>query len=159
MAGIDKAYMAPFQEGGAPSRGAFHLSGLPGGIKVEITFIAAEDDYITRLFPHDQEPGATSSPASLTGGTLYLSAATAAGATVGEQMRAILAEHQARLEMANMSFENVVDAKVYLGDVADFAAMNEVFVEYFAENPPSRTTVGVNFTAGEKLAVALIAVE
>ena len=159
LAGIDKAYMEKFQDGAAPSRGAFHLSGLPGTISIEITFIAAEDDYITRLFPHDKQPGATSSPASLTGGTLYLSAATAPGDTVEAQMRAIMAEHEARLKLANMSFANVVDAKVYLGDVGDFTAMNDVFVQYFAENPPSRTTVGVNFTGGEKLAIALIAVE
>jgi 2-iminobutanoate/2-iminopropanoate deaminase len=58
-----------------------------------------------------------------------------------------------------MTFANVVDAKVYLGDVADFAAMNAVFVQHFAANPPARTTVGVHFSGGEKLAIALIAVE
>ncbi len=159
LAGIDASYMARFQQGGAPSRGAFELSGLPGTINTEITFIAADDDYITRLFPPGEQAGATESPASLTGGTLYLSAATAAGATVEEQMRAILAEHEGRLKMANMSFGNVVEAKVYLADVGDFAAMNEVFVQVFAEDPPARTTVGVNFASDEKLAIALIAVE
>ncbi|MCB1019825.1 MAG: RidA family protein [Acidobacteria bacterium] len=159
LAGINKAYAEKFADGTAPSRGAFHLSGLPGTINVEITFIAAADDYITRLYPPDTQPGALESPASLTGGTLYLSAATAAGDTVEAQMRALMAEQEARLKRANMTFANVVDAKVYLGDVADFKAMNDVFVQYFAENPPSRTTVGVNFTGGEKLAIAFIAVE
>ena len=159
LAGINTAYTSKFQGGAAPSRGAFHLSGLPGTISVEITFIAAADDYISRLTPPGAQAGATESPASLTGGTLYLSAATAPGETVEAQMRAIMAEQEARLKLANMTFANVVDAKVYLGDVADFAAMNEVFVQYFAENPPARTTVGVNFTGGEKLAIAFIAVE
>jgi enamine deaminase RidA (YjgF/YER057c/UK114 family) len=99
------------------------------------------------------------SPASLTGGTLYLSAATAPGDTVDAQMRALMAQQEARLKMANMTFANVVEAKVYLADVADFEAMNAVFVELFPENPPARTTVGVNFTGGEKLAIGLIAVE
>ena len=157
-AAIDKAYIAKFEEGGAPSRGAFHLSELPGGIKVEITFIATEG-MITRLFPRDRQPGAMESPASLVDGTLYLSAATATGDTVEAQMRALMAEQEARLKLANMSFANVVDAKVYLADTADFAAMNDVFVQYFPTNPPARTTVGMHFTGGEKLAIALIAVE
>jgi 2-iminobutanoate/2-iminopropanoate deaminase len=31
---------------------------------------------------------------------------------------------------------------VFLADMNDFAAMNEVFREFFPENPPARTTVG-----------------
>jgi 2-iminobutanoate/2-iminopropanoate deaminase len=30
---------------------------------------------------------------------------------------------------------------VFLADIGDFAAMNEVFREFFPENPPARTTV------------------
>ena len=151
-------------DGGAPSRGAFCLSRLPGTISVEITFIAAEDKYITRLYPHDEEPGSTSSPASLTGDTLYLSAHAApeAGDTVEAQMRAILEEHKARLALAAMDFSNVVDAKVYLADSGDFQAMDALFKEYFPNNPPARTTVGVREEGGRsgiKLEMALIAVK
>lgn len=161
---VDEAYMQPFMDGGAPSRGAFCLSRLPGTISVEITFIAAEDQYITRLFPHDEQPGSTSSPASLTDDTLYISAHAEpeAGDTVEAQMRAILEEHKSRLALAAMDFGNVVDAKVYLADSGDFQAMDAIFQEYFPENPPARTTVGVREEgdrAGTKLEIALIAVK
>ncbi len=161
---VDGAYMERFEAGAAPSRGAFCLSRLPGTIGVEITFVAAADDYITRLHPHDVEPGETESPASLSQGILYLSAESApdAGAGVAEQFHAILAEQKARLELAGMGLANVVNANVYLADVADFGAMNEVFKEYFPENPPARTTVGVREEgdrAGVKVELSLIAVE
>ncbi|MBI1355928.1 MAG: hypothetical protein GC160_16430 [Acidobacteria bacterium] len=163
-AGVDEAYMKPFMEGGAPSRGAFCLSRLPGTISVEITFLAAKDNYITRLYPHDEQPGATSSPASLTGDTLYVSAHAApeAGETLEAQFRAILEEQKARLELASMGLENVVDAKVYLADSNDFKAMDALFKEYFPNNPPARTTVGVREEAdraGTKLEIAFIAVK
>lgn len=161
---VDRAYVQPFMDGAAPSRGMFCLSRLPGTISVEITFIAAEDKYITRLYPHDEQPGSTSSPASLTDDTLYVSAYAApeAGETVEAQMRAILEEHKSRLALAAMDFGNVVDAKVYLADSGDFQAMDALFKEYFPENPPARTTVGVREEAdrtGTKLEIALIAVK
>ena len=161
---VESAYMQPFSEGGAPSLGSFCLSRLPGTISVEITCIAAKDNYITRLFPHDEQPGATSTPASLTGDTLYVSAHAApqAGPTLEAQLRAILEEHKARLELAGMGLRNVVDAKVYLTDPSDFQAMDALFREYFPANPPARTTVGVRQEAdrtGTKLEIALIAVK
>jgi 2-iminobutanoate/2-iminopropanoate deaminase len=156
---IEQAYKAPLAEGSTPSLGAFHLSALPGGIKVEITFIASQDDYITRLYPAGAQADGLASPASLTGGTLYLSSVTKPGATLEEQMRAIMAEHEARLKLADMTFAHVTNANVYLADMGDFDAMNAVFREYFGANPPARTTVGMHFTQGEKLAIALTAVE
>ena len=161
---MEKTYMTSFADGAAPSSGTFCLSRLPGTINVEITFLAAEDKYITRLFPHDKQPGAISSPASLTGDTLYVSAHAApeAGATLEAQMRAILDEHKARLALAAMDLKNVVDAKVYLADSGDFQAMDALFKEYFPENPPARTTVGVKQEGdrtGVKLEIALIAVK
>jgi enamine deaminase RidA (YjgF/YER057c/UK114 family) len=40
-----------------------------------------------------------------------------------------------------MSFENIVSARIYLTNAADFAAMNEVYGEYFPSSPPARATV------------------
>ena len=45
------------------------------------------------------------------------------------------------LEAAGMSFANIVSARIYLTDAADFAAMNEVYGEYFPTAPPARATV------------------
>src|SRR5690606_1336635 len=84
-AAIDQAYIAKVAEGGPPSRGLYDLAALPGGIKVELTFIGSSAP-ITRLFPQDRRPDAIESPASLVDGTLYSSAATAPGDTVEAQM-------------------------------------------------------------------------
>lgn len=47
------------------------------------------------------------------------------------------------LEAAGSSLGEVVRVGVFLADLKDFAAMNEVYREFFPENPPARTTVGV----------------
>ncbi|MCL2396457.1 MAG: RidA family protein [Defluviitaleaceae bacterium] len=46
---------------------------------------------------------------------------------------------EAVLTAAGSSLENVVKATVYLKDLGDFAAMNEVYTEFFGNNPPART--------------------
>jgi len=50
---------------------------------------------------------------------------------------------QAILTAAGSSFDDVVRFGVFLADLNDFAAMNEVFQKYFPGEPPARTTVGV----------------
>ncbi len=156
---IDKPLGAAFGAGAAPTRTAVELSGLPGDIKVEITFQAAADRYsITRLFMPGVEPGSLTTPAVLAGDTAYLGAVSArdAGNSVEAQFRAVIERLQARLALADMTLANVVNANVYLTDVGDFDAMNAVFREFFPANPPARTTVGVNGDA--KVALALVAV-
>lgn len=45
------------------------------------------------------------------------------------------------LEAAGASMENALKTTVYLSDMADFAAMNAVYAEFFGETPPARTTI------------------
>lgn len=45
------------------------------------------------------------------------------------------------LEAAGTSLENALKTTVYLRDMADFAAMNAVYGEFFAQTPPARTTI------------------
>jgi 2-iminobutanoate/2-iminopropanoate deaminase len=47
------------------------------------------------------------------------------------------------LEAASTSLEKVVRVTVYLKNMADFAAMNEVYGRYFPTAPPARSTVEV----------------
>ncbi len=49
---------------------------------------------------------------------------------------------KAVLEAAGTSLENVVKTTVYLHAISDFQAMNKAYGEFFATNPPARTTVG-----------------
>lgn len=46
------------------------------------------------------------------------------------------------LSAAGSSLRDVVRVGVFLADMSDFAAMNEVYREFFPEAPPARTTVG-----------------
>jgi 2-iminobutanoate/2-iminopropanoate deaminase len=46
------------------------------------------------------------------------------------------------LHAAGSSLRDVVRVGVFLADMNDFAAMNEVYREFFPETPPARTTVG-----------------
>jgi len=47
------------------------------------------------------------------------------------------------LAAAGASMDDVVATTVYMVNLGDFEAMNEVYAGYFAKNPPGRTTVGV----------------
>ena len=47
------------------------------------------------------------------------------------------------LKEAGLGFEHVVKCTIYLADLADFGAVNEVYGGYFASDPPARATVQV----------------
>ncbi|MDZ4701783.1 MAG: RidA family protein [Rhodothermales bacterium] len=53
----------------------------------------------------------------------------------------VLTEMKKRLEDGGSSMEKVLKVNVYLHDLSDYTAMNEVFRGRFGENPPVRTTV------------------
>jgi 2-iminobutanoate/2-iminopropanoate deaminase len=59
------------------------------------------------------------------------------------QTRQVFKNLQAVLEAANSAFKYVIKTTVFLTDMANFAAMNAVYSEYFPENPPARSTVAV----------------
>jgi 2-iminobutanoate/2-iminopropanoate deaminase len=68
-----------------------------------------------------------------------------------ENIQVILAE-------AGSSFDRAVQSFVYLVDIADFAAMNGVYAEYFRVNPPGRTTVAVSaLPAGARVEITVTA--
>ena len=60
---------------------------------------------------------------------------------VAEQTEQVMRNLSAVLEAAGASLAQVVKTTVFLADMNDFAAMNEVYGRYFRENPPARATV------------------
>lgn len=62
---------------------------------------------------------------------------------IQEQTRQVFANLQAVLEAAGTSLEKAVKTTVFLKDMNDFAAMNEVYATYFTGAPPARSTVQV----------------
>jgi putative endoribonuclease L-PSP len=65
------------------------------------------------------------------------------GADVKSQAQRSLQNLQAILSEAGLSFENVVKTTIFLADIADFAAVNEIYAEFFNEPYPARSTVAV----------------
>jgi 2-iminobutanoate/2-iminopropanoate deaminase len=60
---------------------------------------------------------------------------------IREQTEQVLRNLSKVLEAAGTSLERVVKTTVFLADMNDFAAMNEVYGRFFTENPPARSTV------------------
>lgn len=99
----------------------------------------------------ENAPGAIGpySQAVKTGGFVFVSGQIpidpATGAfvseNVAEQTEQVLKNLKAVLEAAGSSLSAVVKTTVFVADMNDFAAMNEVYARYFTENPPARATV------------------
>ncbi|MEJ2368198.1 MAG: RidA family protein [Acidobacteriota bacterium] len=64
-----------------------------------------------------------------------------AGRDVASQTRRVLQNLREVLKSAGASLEDVVKTTVFLRDMNDFGAMNEVYAEFFSERPPARAAV------------------
>ena len=62
---------------------------------------------------------------------------------VKEQTKQSLLNAKAILEMAGLNLTNVVKTTVFLADMGDFAAMNEVYAQFFSAPFPARSAVAV----------------
>ena len=62
---------------------------------------------------------------------------------IAEQTRQSLTNIQAILAEAGLTMDNVVKTTVFLKDMNDFAAMNQVYATFFTTNPPARSAVEV----------------
>ncbi len=91
------------------------------------------------------------SQAIIANGLLFTAGQIAIDPSVGKvvegdiraQTRQVLTNIRALLEAAGTSLERVVKTTVFLKNMDDFSAMNEVYGEFFPSNPPARSTVQV----------------
>jgi len=60
---------------------------------------------------------------------------------VAEQTEQVMRNLSALLSAGHSSLKQVVKTTVFLADMDDFTAMNEVYGRFFGENPPARATV------------------
>ena len=60
---------------------------------------------------------------------------------IAEQTERVLKNVSAVLEAAGSSLDQVVKTTVFLADMKEFSAMNEVYATFFSETPPARATV------------------
>ena len=65
------------------------------------------------------------------------------GADIQTQTHRVLQNLQALLESAGTSLDHVIKTTVFLTNMSDFQAMNEVYASYFKNVTPARSTVAV----------------
>lgn len=110
---------------GAPrGRQAVSTAGAPGAVGAYSQAIIAGD----LLFLSGQIPLDPSTGQMVEGG-------------IAERTHRVLQNIGAVLAAAGSSFDRVVKTTVYLADMSDFAAMNEVYASYFTPPLPARSTV------------------
>jgi len=122
---------------------------------------------IERLSPPGvPAPRGPYSPAVKAGGFVYVSGQVAVDTStnqlslgdVAHETRLILHNTKAILEGAGATLAQVIKCNVYLADGADFAAMNQVYAEFYGEHKPARSTVVCQFAiAGIKVEIDCIA--
>ncbi|HEY6991027.1 MAG TPA: RidA family protein [Bryobacteraceae bacterium] len=92
------------------------------------------------------------SPAVSYGNLLFLSGIGAHfEGDIKTHTKHVLDEIQSKLEACGSSMDKVLKAQVYLADLKDYDAMNEVFRGRFGSEPPVRTTVSVAGVPGKSL--------
>lgn len=92
------------------------------------------------------------SQAVLSNGTLYVSGQIAINPETGnliednieEETLQVMKNLKAILVAAEMDFSNVVKCSIFIKNMGDFGRINEVYGQYFPENPPARETVEVS---------------
>jgi 2-iminobutanoate/2-iminopropanoate deaminase len=97
-----------------------------------------------------------------TAGQVALDPATGelVGTTTAEQTEQVMKNLAAVLEAAGTSLANVVRATVYLIDMADFPAMNEVYAKHFGSHKPARSTVqAAGLPKGARVEIDVVAVK
>jgi reactive intermediate/imine deaminase len=117
-----------------------------------------------------QVPGAVAglpfSPAVRVGNIIYLSGQV--GNRIGTrelvpggiaaQTRQALDNIHAVLDAAGSSMDQVFKCTVFLADIAEYGAMNEVYADYFPKEPPARSTVaGSGLALGARVEIECMA--
>lgn len=84
---------------------------------------------------------------------------TLAAGGISAETRQTMENIRGVLEHAGTSLQNVVKCTVFLADIADYGAMNEVYASYFPVNPPARSTVaGAGLALGARVEIECMAV-
>ena len=78
---------------------------------------------------------------------------------VKKQTERVMENIKGLLESENLTMANIIKTTCFLTDMANFAAFNEVYANYFPENPPARSTVAIKALPKDALVeVEIIAV-
>ena len=148
---MNKHYAQRFEFGNTPARATIDVSSLPGGAHIEYTATAVRDlKQRKAVRPKNMPPSPTASPCVFAGETLYCSAKDGFipgphggvyATTTPHQLRQTMRNQLDNLEEADMKFDDVVSTTVYLDDLSDVTAFDEVYAQYFGAAMPARTMV------------------
>ena len=148
---MNQRYALRFEFGNTPARATIEVSSLPGGAHIEYTGVAVRDLKQRRAIrPKNMPPSPTASPCVFAGDTLYCSAKSGFipgphggvyASNTAHQLRQTMRNLLDNLEEAGMSFDQVVATNIYLDDLSDLPAFDEVYVQYFNKVLPARTTI------------------
>ena len=140
-----------------PARTTVGVSALPNETPVEIAFLAHRA--AKRIVqPEGAKPSPNFSQAVQAGGFLYLAGKVGSGADVEAQVKGAMDGLGNVLKAAGRDFTDVVEAKVYLSDIQDYARMNEIYRSYFKADTPARTYITVPKLVGAaKVEITLVA--
>jgi len=81
-----------------------------------------------------------------------------AGSGIQEQTKQVMENIKLLLEAAGSSMDKVIKCLVFITDMRDFQAMNEVYKSYFEKDPPARSCVQVAALARPELIVEIEAI-
>ena len=148
---MNEHYARRFEFGNTPARATIEVSSLPGGAQIEYTGVAVRDLKQRRAVrPKNMPPSPTASPCVFAGNTLYCSAKSGFipgphggvyASTTPHQVRQTMRNLLDNLEEAEMKFDQVVSTNVYLDDLSDTQAFDEVYAQYLGPVMPATTTV------------------
>jgi len=106
--------------------------------------------------PHGPQPIGPYSIAAEGGGLVFISGQVALDPTTGQRVEGDAAAQAGRI-MENLAlvlgdlglgFGDVVKTTIFLADIGDFGAVNEVYRGYFDTAPPARSTIQVGALPG-----------
>ena len=148
---MNERYARRFEFGNTPGRATIEVLSLPGGAHIEYTGVAVRDlQQRKAVRPKNMPPSPTASPCVFAGDTLYCSAKSGFipgphggvyAATTQHQLRQTMRNLLDNLEEAGMDFSQVIATNVYLDNLADAPAFNDIYAQYFGPIMPSSTTV------------------
>jgi reactive intermediate/imine deaminase len=148
---MNERYARRFEFGNTPARATIEVSSLPGGAHIEYTGVAVRDLRQRKAVrPRNMPPSPTASPCVFADDTLYCSAKDGFipgphggiyASSTQHQLRQTMRNLLDNLEEADMNFNQVVTTNVYLDDLSDLQAFDDVYAQYFGPVLPARTTI------------------
>jgi reactive intermediate/imine deaminase len=148
---MNEHYARRFEFGNTPARATIEVSSLPSGARIEYTGVAVRDLAQRKAVrPKNMPPSPTASPCVFAGDTLYCSAKSGFipgphggvyASTTPHQVRQTMRNLLDNLEEADMNLDQVVSTNIYLDNLSDLPAFDEVYGQYFGQLLPARTII------------------